>query len=210
MEVHPPHHPIQSVKEFMVHLLAITIGLLIALGLEASVEWVHHRHLTRDARENIVQEIRANQQDVQRQLNALPAEERRLDEILSLVDDAQHGRPQKPIGDFMWTRILLRDSAWNATSSTGAIGFMDYSEVKRYSQLYAMQKITGSLLESDLQARHEMNVFLMRMEEPGKLSEEEFESGKRIIASEKLRVLEFREVDSALNDRYKNLLSQGN
>lgn len=40
MEVHPPHKPIHSVKEFMVHLLAITIGLLIALGLEASVRVV--------------------------------------------------------------------------------------------------------------------------------------------------------------------------
>lgn len=53
MEVHPPHSPIHSVKEFMVHLLAITIGLLIALGLEASVEWLHHRSLVREARENM-------------------------------------------------------------------------------------------------------------------------------------------------------------
>jgi hypothetical protein len=58
MDVHPPHGPIHTVKEFMVHLLAITIGLLIALGLEGSVEWVHHRHLARDARENIFQEKR--------------------------------------------------------------------------------------------------------------------------------------------------------
>src|ERR1035441_4507065 len=118
MEVYPPHKPIHSIKEFLVHLLAITIGLLIALGLEASVEWLHHRHLARDARENIFQEMRVNQQDVVRQLNALPADEKRLDEILSLVDDAQHGRPQKPIGGFMWTSVLLRDSAWNAASST--------------------------------------------------------------------------------------------
>jgi hypothetical protein len=34
----------------MVHQQAITIGLLIALGLESSVEWLHHRHLARDAR----------------------------------------------------------------------------------------------------------------------------------------------------------------
>ncbi len=45
MDVHAPHKPIHSIKEFLVHLLAITIGLLIALGLESSVEWVHHRHL---------------------------------------------------------------------------------------------------------------------------------------------------------------------
>ena len=137
MEVHPPHAPIHSIKEFMVHLLAITIGLLIALGLESSVEWVHHRHLARDARENILKEVRANRQMVARQLSVLPAEEKRLDEILSGVDDVQHGRPTKPLADFMWTSILLQDSAWRTASSTGAVAFMSYDEVQRYSALMA-------------------------------------------------------------------------
>lgn len=210
MEVHPPHQPIHSVREFMVHMLAITLGLLIALGLEGSVEWLHHRHLARDARENIAQEIRANQQDLLRQLNALPAEEKRLDMILSMVDDVQHGRAPKPIGDFMWTGVLLRDSAWNATSFTGAIAFMDYDEVKRYSELYAVQRIYNSTTERNLTGRHEMNVFLERMQAPGKLSDAEYESGKRTIASEKLIVLEFRELDGYLNGIYPKLLSQGN
>jgi hypothetical protein len=209
VDVHPPQHPILSVKEFMVHLLAITIGLLIALGLEGSVEWLHHRHLANDARENIVQEVRANQADVVRQLSALPAEEKRLDEILSLVDDEQHHRPHKPLGDFMWTGVLLNDSAWNATSSTGAIAFMDYSEVKGYSQLYAVQKVYGSITDRDLAGRHEMNVFLERMEAPDKPSDAEFEAGKRNILSEKLVVLEFRELDTVLNSIYTKLLSQG-
>ena len=208
MEVHPPHHPILSVKEFMVHLLAITIGLLIALGLEGSVEWLHHRHLASDARENIVQEVRANQADVIRQLNALPAEEKRLDEILSLVDDVQHGRSHKPLGNFMWTGVLLNDSAWNATSSTGAIAFMDYNEVKGYSQLYAVQKLYGSITDRDLAGRHEMNVFLERMEGTDKLSDAEFESEKKIILSQKLVVREFRELDTLLNGIYTKLLSQ--
>ena len=208
MEVHAPHKPIHSIKEFLVHLLAITIGLLIALGLEATVEWVHHRHLARDARENIYQEFRANQQDVQRQLNALPDEDKRLNEILNLVNDAEYGRPHMPAGDFMWTSILLRDSAWNAASSTGAIAFMDYDEVKRYSQLYDLQKIYSSLMARDLQDRHEMNLFMLRMNMPGKLSEAEYESGKRIIQSEKLAIMEFREMDNFLNGGYSRLLSQ--
>ena len=210
MDVHIPHRPIHSFKEFMVHLLAITIGLLIALGLESSVEWLHHRHLARDARENISQEIRANQQDVVRQLNALPAEEKRLDEILSLVDDVQHNRPHKPLGDFMWTGVLLRDSAWNATSSTGAIAFMDYSEVKQYSQLYAVQQLYGSTTERNLLGRHDMNVFLKRMDAPGKLSDAEFESGKRTITSEIMIAREFRELDGFLNGIYTKFLSQTN
>ena len=208
MEVHAPHKPIHSIKEFLVHLFAITIGLLIALGLESSVEWLHHRHLARDARENILQEFRANQQDVIRQLNALPAEEKHLDEILTLIDDMQHGRPQKTMSNFNWTGILLRDSAWNATSTTGAIAFMDYSEVKLYSQIYALQKIYSSLTERNLQDRHAMNVFLMSLSAPGKHSDAEYENAKRIILSEKIADMEIREIDSSLKIVYTKLLAQ--
>jgi len=208
MEVHPPHGPIHSIKEFMVHLLAITIGLLIALGLESSVEWVHHRHLARDARENILQEVRANQQMVARQLSVLPAEEKRLDEILRGVDDVQHGRPTKQLGDFMWTSILLQDSAWRTASSTGAVAFMSYDEVQRYSVLYGVQQLNGSILDRNLADRHEMDVFIDRMQSPGKLSDAEFESGKRSILSAKFRELEFNEIDTALNASYTKLLSQ--
>lgn len=209
MDVHAPHKPIHSIKEFLVHLLAITIGLLIALGLESTVEWVHHRHLARDARENIYQELRANQQDLVRQLNALPAEEKHLDEILSVIDSVQHGRPHEPLGDFMWTGVLLRDSAWNATSSTGAIAYMDYGEVKQYSQLYAVQRILSSLTERNLRDRHEMNVFLMRLQAQDKLSDAEYENGKRIVWSEILATREFREIDSMLQENYSRILLRG-
>ena len=184
MDVHPPHAPIHSVKEFMVHLLAITIGLLIALGLEGSVEWLHHRHLARDARENI------------------------LKEVLSQAEDAQHGRTQKPIGGFTWTSVLLRDSAWKAASSTGAIAYMDYDEVKGYSQLYDVQKLLISFQERYFVERHEMNVLLEQMQVEGKISDAEFESGKRAILSAKLTARELNELDNVLNDSYTKALSQ--
>ena len=207
MEVHPPHGPIHSVMEFMVHLLAITIGLLIALGLESTVEWFHHRHLARDARENIVQEVRANQQDVLREVNALPAEEKHLDEILGWMDSTQHGHPVRPNWNFMWTTILPRDSAWSAASSTGAIAFMSYDEVKVYSNLYAMQNLYSMLVERNLAERHDLNVVLFGMEATGKLSEAEFEKGRAIVLSAKIRSREMLEVDNALNTNYTRLLS---
>jgi len=147
--------------------------------LESTVEWFHHRHLARDARENIVQEVRANQQDVLREVNALPAEEKHLDEILGWMDSTQHGHPVKPNWNFMWTTILPRDSAWSAASSTGAIAFMSYDEVKVYSKLYAMQNLYSMLVERNLAERHDLNVVLFGMEATGKLSEAEFEKEER-------------------------------
>ena len=45
IEVHPPDEKIHGVRDFLLHLFTITIGLLIALGLEAGVERLHHHHL---------------------------------------------------------------------------------------------------------------------------------------------------------------------
>ncbi len=42
LEVHPPHEPIHSWNGFLIHIAAIAIGLLLALGLEQTVEAVHH------------------------------------------------------------------------------------------------------------------------------------------------------------------------
>ena len=43
-EAHVPHEAIQSWKGFFTYIAAIVIGLFIAVGLEQSVEYFHHRH----------------------------------------------------------------------------------------------------------------------------------------------------------------------
>jgi hypothetical protein len=44
LDVHPPHEAIHTWKAFLIHIVAIAIGLLIAVGLEQTVEFFHHRH----------------------------------------------------------------------------------------------------------------------------------------------------------------------
>ena len=43
LDVHPPHQAAHTWKDFLTHMATIVLGLLIAIGLEQSVEWVHHR-----------------------------------------------------------------------------------------------------------------------------------------------------------------------
>src|SRR5271163_3820559 len=60
IDVHPPHEPIHGWRDFLLHLLTITIGLLIALSLEGCVEWQHHRHLVHEAEASLRTEIQSN------------------------------------------------------------------------------------------------------------------------------------------------------
>jgi hypothetical protein len=41
LDVHPPHEAIHTWKAFLIHIVAIVIGLLIAVGLEQTVEFFH-------------------------------------------------------------------------------------------------------------------------------------------------------------------------
>jgi hypothetical protein len=43
LDVHAPHEDVHTWRGFLVHIAAIVIGLLIAVGLEQSVEFFHHR-----------------------------------------------------------------------------------------------------------------------------------------------------------------------
>jgi hypothetical protein len=211
VDVHPPHGPIHSVRDFMVHLLAITIGLLIALGLEATVEWLHHRSLVREARENISHEIRDNRQRLATELNALPAEEKRLEDILTTVGDVERGRSAKPIGDYTWTLVRLSESAWNTAFSTGATAHMQYDQVNKDSQLYAAQQLFNSTMERYVGLRIEMYAFLTRLELPDKPSSTEFEAAKRVITSDIIMCRSLREVGNSLNEvpSLKSCLASG-
>jgi len=51
LDVHAPHQSIHTWRDFFIHIAAISIGLLIAIGLGQTVEYLHHRHQVADLRE---------------------------------------------------------------------------------------------------------------------------------------------------------------
>jgi hypothetical protein len=42
IDIHPPHHSVSTRREFFVHLFIVVLGILIAIGLEQTVEAIHH------------------------------------------------------------------------------------------------------------------------------------------------------------------------
>ena len=51
MEIHGPEGPTNSFKDFAIHIVIVTIGILIALGLEGIRESIYEHRIVRDARE---------------------------------------------------------------------------------------------------------------------------------------------------------------
>lgn len=61
LEAHAPHEPIHTWKGFFIHIATIVVGLLIAIGLEQSVEFYHHRNQLQEARLELMRELQENQ-----------------------------------------------------------------------------------------------------------------------------------------------------
>ncbi len=65
LDVHPPEHAAHSWRDFFIHIATIVVGLLIAVGLEQGVEWIHQRHSMHVARERLHDEVEVNEHILQ-------------------------------------------------------------------------------------------------------------------------------------------------
>lgn len=60
LDVHPPHRPTHTWKDFFIHIATIVVGLFIAVGLEQVVEYFHHREQAHRLEESLNREIDRN------------------------------------------------------------------------------------------------------------------------------------------------------
>ena len=62
LDVHPAHHSASTWRDFFIHIATIVIGLLIAIGLEQTVELIHHRREVAETREALAEERQKNRE----------------------------------------------------------------------------------------------------------------------------------------------------
>jgi hypothetical protein len=60
IDIHPPQHAPMTRREFFTHLFIVILGILIAIGLEQTVEAIHHAHERRALIENFHHECANN------------------------------------------------------------------------------------------------------------------------------------------------------
>src|SRR5271155_1600867 len=61
LDIHPAHHAASTWRDFFIHIATIVLGLLIAIGLEQTVERIHQHYELRETREALEQERKANE-----------------------------------------------------------------------------------------------------------------------------------------------------
>lgn len=152
LDVHAPEHGIRDVREFLLHLFTITCGLLIALGLEAGAEAVHHRHQREQAETKIRQEIRANADTLEKGASGLRDEREAMKALIGVLRATSQGEPT-PVGHVTvgFSEEEIPDAAWRTAGSTGVLEYMPYDEVERFADAYREQALLQSIAERTLE-----------------------------------------------------------
>jgi hypothetical protein len=129
LDVHPPHELIHTWKSFLIHIVTIVIGLLIAIGLEQAVEHFHHRHQAREARDRLLAEVSTNGEIANEDAYAVRMHERHLREALGVLDRARNhtlAPTDHIITDRSWKPAQV--AAWKIARDSGAAGYLSASE----------------------------------------------------------------------------------
>src|SRR5205807_10431000 len=114
LDVHPPHERVHSWTQFFIHIAAITIGLLIAIGLEQTVVYFHHRHQLQEARRELAVELETNRRVVGINLEATRKVMADLDADMAVLRAPQispapvRSKLVYGFGNFYWPR----DAPW--------------------------------------------------------------------------------------------------
>ncbi|AEU34700.1 hypothetical protein AciX8_0345 [Granulicella mallensis MP5ACTX8] len=143
LDVHSPHHRLEGFRDFLIHLLTITVGLLIAVGIEGCVERHHEHNLARDARETLHREIESNSKQMTDALAGTDKNQTLVKDDIDFLTRLRKNPNDKSLqkgsltANFSFTR--LDDTAWKTAQATGALGFMPYEEANKYSNIYGAQ-----------------------------------------------------------------------
>jgi hypothetical protein len=141
LDVHAPHESAHTWKSFFIHIAIITIGLLIALCLEKTVEFIHHRHQAREGLELLLGEVNENRDTLQKNTKVNEWAERQHRADLGVLQRLRSGVLQ-PRDRLIFIRPYTRlvDSAWKIVHESDAAPYIPYDLMALYGTLYDMQE----------------------------------------------------------------------
>jgi hypothetical protein len=141
LDVHPAHHAANTWRDFFTHIATIVLGLCIAVGLEQTVEFFHHRYQVAETREDLRVEREDNHRLFARYVQDFHWETAALENDMMVLDYLQQhpGTPQEKLPGYLswrWARANFNHVAWDSARQASITALMPQSEITRYAQMY--------------------------------------------------------------------------
>jgi hypothetical protein len=169
MEIHGPEGPTHSFKDFAIHIVIVTIGILIALGLEGVREMIYEHRTVREARENFQAEFRGNRSNLDKELINDKKTLAQLDQIIKDLPQLRQNPSQlaQRVAALGPSGYFFSSSRWESALSTGALGHMSVDEVNRYAQVNFMVHTYTSLESRASNDWEQLEAFFKARPSPG-------------------------------------------
>jgi hypothetical protein len=162
LDVHPPHRPTHTCKDFFIHIAIIVVGLLIAVGIEQTVEAIHRHEVVAETSKALRAERVQNR--LAYAANAawwrLNIEELKNDMLVLKFLQLHPGTPEEKLPGVLLYGKYSEDvalSAWKTAQQNGVTQWMPHNEVESDTLLYEYLErgdtAAGELWEDVLKAR---------------------------------------------------------
>lgn len=187
LDVHAPHEVLHTWKDFFIHIATIVIGLLIAIGLEQTVEYFHHRNQVAEIRRSLAEERRINEVIFTGASN----EFRRYAPILlgslqTLTYLRTHpgASPSQWPGRFSFYMLNthFQDSAWKTALQSVALEYMPRAEVRTYSDIYARLAEVSDESLAELHAVIRAKSFMLQIPDAAAINSEQSSQAYALVS----------------------------
>jgi hypothetical protein len=159
LDVHPPYHPANTWRDFFIHIATIVVGLIIAVGLEQTVEAVRHSIERRELIEDFHRECESNNKMIEANLAIFNVE---LDRHNGIAGAIRQARPVNgivtvvvPSRQDMAEWRLPSHTVWTVAKSNGKAALLpdDLAQVYDRVDLQAAEYMRAQQINSDADTR---------------------------------------------------------
>src|ERR1700735_3136903 len=152
LDVHPPHESAHTWRDFFIHIATLCIGPLIAVGLEQTVEALHHQHQRHQLEAGLHNECLRN---IHIALGNIKISERRrnvdAEQYAELLRSAQQHRAPVSISPFSRPEALRyvkpAYAVWTVAQQSDALNLLPRADVQRYVRVYGLVQMAIDQLE---------------------------------------------------------------
>ncbi len=139
LDVHPPHSPTHTWKDFFIHLATIVIGLLIAVGLEQTVEYLHHRHLVHEFEEQMSEEFINDRKILEKDLEIQSAYRMYLTDLQTAInaklEDQPFMMPSRDDPRNVYEFNIPQLSAYYVAKQNGTLSYLDNKKLGAFNKI---------------------------------------------------------------------------
>lgn len=140
LEVHAPHKSIHSWSDFFIHIATIVIGLCIAVGLEQTVEYAHHRHQSESLERQMKGVLENNRNLDTESIANLKQHRLYLADLRAAINARLHGQPEPPAPSNHDIRMaplarLPNLAPYDAAKLSGLVAVLATQRLRIYSRL---------------------------------------------------------------------------